>query len=117
MEVNRLRPGCPDGKVCYLGNISVYRSRAPREYGMGGAACTYWNIDRQDGTSTVWFTQHMDMPDYADIEGVNAKHCDLWALLHKAIKKGSARRGKTASASSARKRVTSKLTSSGRALA
>merc|ERR1712232_243311 len=81
MEKNR----CKD-RVCYLGNIGVFRDGSD-EYGMGGAACTYWNIDRKDDTFTVWFTQHLDMPEFTDIKAVDPKKADMWALLHSAIDK------------------------------
>merc|ERR1712194_792133 len=37
---------------------------------MGGAACTYWNIDRADETAAVWFTQNCDMPEFGDFTWV-----------------------------------------------
>merc|ERR1712146_714394 len=84
MEGNRLlKKYCGDDRVCYLGNVGTFREGAD-EYGMGGAACTYWNIDRKDDTAVVWFTQHVDMPEYADLKGVDPDKADLWKLLHNA---------------------------------
>lgn len=81
MEKNRIRKG---DKVNFLGNIGTYRHG--HEYGMGGAACTYWSIDREDETAAVWFTQHVDMPEVEEMKGVHHKKADLWAMLHKAVK-------------------------------
>eukprot|EP00439_Symbiodinium_sp_Y106_P053143 s1271_g7.t1 len=58
LEKNRMKEGVDP--VNYLGNIGTYRKNGT-EYGMGGAACTYWSIDRADDTATLWFTQHVDM--------------------------------------------------------
>merc|ERR1719491_2208478 len=75
MEVNRLlKKHNGDDRVNYIGNIGCYRDGAD-EYGHGGAACTYWNVEREDGTATVWFTQHLHCPDMP--EGG-----DLWKALH-----------------------------------
>ncbi|CAE7536298.1 unnamed protein product, partial [Symbiodinium necroappetens] len=77
LEKNRMKEGVDP--VNYLGNIGTYRKNGT-EYGMGGAACTmaqtlallqaartYWSIDRADDTATLWFTQHVDMPEVADM--------------------------------------------------
>jgi len=69
--------------VCYLGNIGTFRDGAG-EVGMGGAANTYWNIDREDGTASVWFAQHLDLPDFGDLKTVDPKKASLWDLLHSA---------------------------------
>merc|ERR1712232_934272 len=89
MEKNRLRPSDDAGRVCYLGNMGTFRDGAQGEFGMGGAACTYWNVDREDEIGTVWFTQPIDMPEFSDVKGVDPKKADLWGLLHKAVLKGS----------------------------
>ena len=81
MEKNRMKKG---DKVNFLGNIGTYRHGT--EYGMGGAACTYWSIDREDDTAVVWFTQHVDMPEVPEMKGIQDKKADLWAMLHKAVK-------------------------------
>mmetsp|Transcript_34958 Transcript_34958/g.65114 ORF Transcript_34958/g.65114 Transcript_34958/m.65114 type:complete len:152 (-) Transcript_34958:390-845(-) len=86
LEKNRMKPGVEP--VNYLGNIGTYRKNGT-EYGMGGAACTYWSVDRVDDTATLWFTQHVDMPEVADMKGINTKKADLWEMLHKAVVKGS----------------------------
>lgn len=92
MEKNRLPKNADGDRVCYLGNIGCFREGS-NEFGMGGAACTYWNIDREDETGVVWFTQHVDMPDAADLKGVNPAKADLWAVLHKAVcKSGGVKR-------------------------
>jgi len=106
MEVNRLEKKYNGtDRVCYLGNVGVFRDGA-NEYGMGGAACTYWNMDRKDGTATVWFTQHVEMPEFADLKGVDPDKADLWKLLHnakRAPKKASGAKRKRSSIASRRK--------------
>merc|ERR1712217_252418 len=88
MEVNRLEKKYNgDDRVCYLGNIGTFREGS-NEFGMGGAACTYWNICRADDTATVWFTQHVDMPEFEDLKGVDKDKADFWKTLHEAIVKG-----------------------------
>jgi len=88
METDRLKPAWGSGKVGFIGNIGVFREDGP-EYGMGGAACTYWSIDRVEEVATIWFAQHIDMPDFdtKKLRGVAADKADLWALLHEAIAK------------------------------
>jgi len=84
LEVNRLEKKYNGtDKVCYLGNVGCFRDGSD-EYGMGGAACTYWNVDRKDGTAAVWFTQHVEMPEFSDLKGVDPDKADLWKLLHDA---------------------------------
>lgn len=83
MEKNRLKKNADGDRVCFLGNIGTFREGGD-DVGMGGAACTYWNIDRKDKTGTVWFTQHIDMPD-TEPDG------DLWGALHKAVRSGQKR--------------------------
>merc|ERR1712232_907539 len=78
MEKNRLKKNDAGDRVCFLGNIGTFREGGD-DVGMGGAACTYWNIDRKDETGTVWFTQHIDMPD-------TLPQADLWRVLHKAVR-------------------------------
>merc|ERR1712107_90631 len=99
-------------RVCYLGNVGVFRGSDRRpgvdEYGMGGAACTYWNIDRKDDTATVWFTQHVEMPEFSDIPGVDEDRADLWKTLHQARKppmksSGVKRKGSPSSAGASTK--------------
>jgi len=86
MERNRVKEGDP---VNFLGNIGVFRTdKANNHYGMGGAACTYWSIDREDDVSIVWFTQHINMPEFEELKGIDAKKADLWALMHEAARKG-----------------------------
>merc|ERR1712136_665735 len=63
--------------------FGVFREDGP-EYGMGGAACTYWSIDRVEEVATIWFAQHIDTKK---LRGVAADKADLWALLHEAIAK------------------------------
>jgi len=83
MEKNRLKKNSDGDRVCFLGNIGTFREGGD-DVGMGGAACTYWNIDRKDETGTVWFTQHVDMPD-------TEPEADLWGVLHKAVRSGTKR--------------------------
>eukprot|EP00931_Biecheleriopsis_adriatica_P108113 TRINITY_DN82451_c0_g1_i1.p1 TRINITY_DN82451_c0_g1~~TRINITY_DN82451_c0_g1_i1.p1 ORF type:complete len:480 (+),score=109.36 TRINITY_DN82451_c0_g1_i1:36-1442(+) len=100
MEKNRLKKGLDP--VSFLGNISVFREGT--EYGMGGAACTYWSIDREDDVATVWFTQHVDMPEFSDLKGVDPKKADLWQVMHKAVL-AAKKRSRSASPTSASKRA------------
>merc|ERR1712185_209045 len=109
MEKNRLEKKYNGtDRVCYLGNVGCFRDKTD-EYGMGGAACTYWNVDRKDETTTVWFTQHVDMPEFADLEGVDPDKADLWKLLHEARissnKASSGKRKRSSSTSRASKKA------------
>mmetsp|Transcript_74944 Transcript_74944/g.219553 ORF Transcript_74944/g.219553 Transcript_74944/m.219553 type:complete len:474 (+) Transcript_74944:45-1466(+) len=103
MEKNRLieRTSGSD-RVCYLGNIGTFRDGSD-EYGMGGAACTYWNIDREDDTAAVWFTQNVDMPEYTDLKGVDPTKADMWAVMHDAVVKGSKRKQSVGHSSQAKR--------------
>lgn len=91
MEKNRLKPKWGKGSACYLGNIGVFRDGG-KEFGMGGAACTYWSVDREDGVACIWFTQHIDMPEFGDVEGVDAKRADLWQAVYDAVRSSAAKR-------------------------
>lgn len=86
MEKNRLKKKWGCGGASYIGNNGVFRDGG-KEVGMGGAACTYWSVDREEGVATVWFTQHLDMPMPEDMKDVDPKKADLWALMHEAIDK------------------------------
>mmetsp|Transcript_19412 Transcript_19412/g.35170 ORF Transcript_19412/g.35170 Transcript_19412/m.35170 type:complete len:455 (-) Transcript_19412:66-1430(-) len=87
MERNRLTKAVGgSNRVCYLGNIGAFR-QGGKEFGMGGAACTYWSIDRTEDVATVWFAQHVDLPDVSEVEGIDPAKADLWALLHKLVTK------------------------------
>mmetsp|Transcript_52899 Transcript_52899/g.172115 ORF Transcript_52899/g.172115 Transcript_52899/m.172115 type:complete len:508 (-) Transcript_52899:142-1665(-) len=90
MEQNRLKASWGKGMACYLGNVGVFRDGG-KEFGMGGAACTYWSIDRADDTACIWFTQHIDMPEFGDLKGVNAKRADLWQATYDAIRTKAAK--------------------------
>mmetsp|Transcript_22522 Transcript_22522/g.64830 ORF Transcript_22522/g.64830 Transcript_22522/m.64830 type:complete len:508 (+) Transcript_22522:57-1580(+) len=91
MERNRLKPSWGKGSACYLGNIGVFREGG-KEFGMGGAACTYWSVDRADDVACIWFTQHVDMPEFGDIEGVDAKRADLWQAVYDAVRSKAAKK-------------------------
>jgi len=106
MEKNRNKASWGQGSACYLGNIGVFREG--KEYGMGGAACTYWSVDHADKTACIWFTQHIDMPEVADMTGIDKTKADLWKAVHKSVVMG----GKKGSAGSAQKRKLSKAPSS-----
>eukprot|EP00929_Paragymnodinium_shiwhaense_P020510 TRINITY_DN13654_c0_g1_i1.p1 TRINITY_DN13654_c0_g1~~TRINITY_DN13654_c0_g1_i1.p1 ORF type:complete len:475 (-),score=131.10 TRINITY_DN13654_c0_g1_i1:574-1998(-) len=102
LEKNRLKAAWGSGKANYMGNIGVFREGGS-EIGMGGAACTYWSLDRKEDMATVWFTQHVDMPDFTeDLKGVNKSHADLWSLLHKTYIKAKGAKRKVTSAASSR---------------
>mmetsp|Transcript_74427 Transcript_74427/g.197693 ORF Transcript_74427/g.197693 Transcript_74427/m.197693 type:complete len:489 (-) Transcript_74427:44-1510(-) len=106
MEADRLKPSWGSGRACYIGNKGVFREA--NEYGMGGAACTYWSIDRADGVATVWFSQNVDFPEYEDMEGVDGTKADLWKVMHQAVlggrKAAGAKRPTAAGAGTAAKR-------------
>ncbi|CAK0805436.1 unnamed protein product [Prorocentrum cordatum] len=96
MEKNRLSAKTSgDDRVCYLGNIGTYREGSS-EYGMGGAACTYWNIDRADETAAVWFTQNCDMPEFDEF--TDPKKADMWAVMHQAPSRSSCQSAAAATA-------------------
>jgi len=91
MEVNRRTQWDDEdhGGQSLIGLIGSFVT-GTGDVGMGGAANTYWNIDREAGTATVWFCQHLDFwqphedPDaYADT-GLDPKHADLWGMLRSA---------------------------------
>jgi len=77
MEKNRLKASLGAGKCCYLGNIGSFRDGC--EFGMGGAAHTYWSVDRMHDVAVVWFAQHLDMGWH-----FNDPFSDLWQCLHDA---------------------------------
>jgi len=105
MEKNRTKSSWGKGSACYLGNIAVFREA--KEYGMGGAACTYWSIDHADDTACIWFTQHIDMPEVGDFEGVDKTKADMWAAVHQACVRGAK---KKSAAGGAQKRRWSQVT-------
>jgi len=103
MERNRAKKSWGQGMSCYLGNVGVFREGGT-EFGMGGAACTYWSVDRAEDVATVWFTQHVDMPNFdEDIRGVDPAKADLWLLMHNAVKRG-VKRGAGQAAPAAKRR-------------
>jgi len=78
-----------DHGVSFIGLVGSFVTGSG-DIGMGGAANTYWNIDREAGTATVWFSQHIDFwqphedPDsYADTD-LDVKAADLWGMLGRA---------------------------------
>jgi len=79
---------------------------------MGGAACTYWSLDRKEDVATIWFAQNVDFPDFGErhrFGSVDPDHADLWKLLHNAAKKGPGGKrplGAGRGASSAKRRRT-----------
>merc|ERR1719203_2611192 len=92
LEKNRNKKSWGQGEACYLCNIGAFREGG-LELGMGGAACTYWSVDRKENIATIWFTQHIDMPDPTNdgpelLGGVDPARADLWTTLHKAAKTG-----------------------------
>eukprot|EP00930_Biecheleria_cincta_P102090 TRINITY_DN9376_c0_g1_i2.p1 TRINITY_DN9376_c0_g1~~TRINITY_DN9376_c0_g1_i2.p1 ORF type:complete len:444 (+),score=65.32 TRINITY_DN9376_c0_g1_i2:58-1389(+) len=56
------------------------------EIGHGGAACTYWTIDRKTDYAIVWFTQHTDLQEWADQTTVDPKKADLWNVMFEATR-------------------------------
>merc|ERR1712187_317710 len=85
MKANKSQAGSEylSNGTSYLGDIGYFREGS-RDIGMGGAANTFWHIDRRDGFATVWFSQHLEFPDFADIKRVDADKANLWKLLHDA---------------------------------
>lgn len=82
MERDCLKPSWGQGSTNYLGMINSDRAG---EYGMGGAACTYWSVDRKNDVGTVWFTQMHNMAEFTDLKGVNPKRADLWQTIYDAV--------------------------------
>lgn len=103
MEKNRCKKAWGQGKTCYIGNIAVFREGGT-EYGMGGAACTYWSVDRAEDVAAVWFTQHCDMPDYPELTGVDVKRADLWAAMYDAVRSKRLKQAKGTGAAAAKAR-------------
>lgn len=87
MEKNRLKKSWGQGSACYIGNVGVFRDGG-KEFGMGGAACTYWSVDRADGVATVWFAQNVDMKDAADMQGIRTDRADMWKAMYEAVRTG-----------------------------
>lgn len=102
MERNRIKPD--QDPVNFLGNIGVFK-KGGTEYGMGGAGCTYWSIDREDDVHVVWFTQHIDMPDFTELKGIDPKKADLWGMMHKAVIKGRKLKKGASKASKSKKKA------------
>ncbi|CAJ1430789.1 unnamed protein product [Effrenium voratum] len=65
-------------RQCLLGALAGFSGE---EFGWGGAACTYWSVDRKEDTAVVWFTQHLDMPEWEDQSIVNKDEADIWTVL------------------------------------
>lgn len=52
-----------------------------KEIGHGGAATTYWTLDRKMGYSIVWFTQNVDMVEWEDQKIVDPSKADIWKVM------------------------------------
>jgi CubicO group peptidase (beta-lactamase class C family) len=52
-----------------------------KEIGHGGAATTYWTLDRKMGYAIVWFTQNVDMVEWTDQKVVDPAKADLWRVM------------------------------------
>ncbi|CAE7881698.1 unnamed protein product, partial [Symbiodinium sp. KB8] len=65
-------------KQCLLGALAGFSGH---EFGWGGAACTYWSVDRKENNAIVWFTQHIDMPEWEDQSVVSKEEADIWTVL------------------------------------
>ncbi|CAK9117901.1 unnamed protein product [Durusdinium trenchii] len=72
-------------RQCLLGALAGFSGK---EFGWGGAACTYWSVDRKESNAIVWFTQHLDMPEWEDQDEVDKEEADIWTVL----KNGALRR-------------------------
>lgn len=124
MPAGRKDPGLAnEERQCLLGALAGFSGK---EFGWGGAACTYWSapvlklshgnsweilnsmgklfptwsvwsmeiywknlqawrvwwfwsqVDRKEGNAIVWFTQHLDMPEWEDQDIVNKEEADTW---------------------------------------
>lgn len=111
LEKNRLKKSWGSGQACYLGNVGVFRDGGP-EVGMGGAACTYWSVDRVDDVATVWFTQNNDFPEL-DADGV-PPNADIWKMLHKAVARSPTKRKANRRARGTKKRRLSSPSAKGK---
>lgn len=79
LELPRKDPGLAnEERQCLLGALAGFSGK---EFGWGGAACTYWSVDRKEGNAIVWFTQHLDMPEWEDQDIVNKEEADIWTVL------------------------------------
>jgi CubicO group peptidase (beta-lactamase class C family) len=83
MEEQQLDPAlAKEEKQCMFGALGGFSGE---EFGWGGAACTYWSLDRKAENAIVWFTQHLDMPEWEDQKIVAAAKADIWTVLHKGV--------------------------------
>jgi len=57
-----------------------------KEIGHGGAATTYWTLDRKMGYAIVWFTQNVDMVEWEDQKIVDPTKADLWKVMFDSTK-------------------------------
>jgi len=73
-------------RQCLLGALGGFSGE---EFGWGGAACTYWSVDNKAENAIVWFTQHLDMPEWEDQTAVNKDEADIWTVLKKGTKRRS----------------------------
>eukprot|EP00928_Gymnodinium_smaydae_P075509 TRINITY_DN58537_c0_g1_i1.p1 TRINITY_DN58537_c0_g1~~TRINITY_DN58537_c0_g1_i1.p1 ORF type:complete len:513 (+),score=50.03 TRINITY_DN58537_c0_g1_i1:132-1670(+) len=85
METNRKDSGLVgEERQCLLGALAGFSGE---EFGWGGAACTYWSVDRKEDNAIVWFTQHIDMQEWEDQVVVNKEHADIWTVLCKGTRR------------------------------
>lgn len=83
MEEQQLDPAlAKEERQCLFGQLGGFSGE---EFGWGGAACTYWSLDRKSGNAIVWFTQHLDMPEWEDQDIVDASKADIWTVLHQGV--------------------------------
>jgi len=66
--------------------LGGFQGPSGEDFGTGGAACTYWSVDRKEDTAIVWFTQHVDMQEWADQGALKKEEADLWAVLYNATR-------------------------------
>lgn len=102
MEKNRSKRSLGE-PACYLG---VVDEEGGTEFGMGGAANDFWSVDRRDEVAVVWFAQHFDLPEFAElkVKGAHPDKADIWKVMHEAVKKGVRKRPASARVSAAPKR-------------
>merc|ERR1712187_764887 len=81
MEEEQLDPAlAKEERQCLLGALGGFSGE---EFGWGGAASTYWSLDRKSENAIVWFTQHVDMPEWEYQNVGDASKADIWTVLQK----------------------------------
>lgn len=86
MEKDQLDPAFgQQERQCLFGVLGGFSGE---EFGWGGAACTYWSLDRKEDYAIVWFAQYVDMPEWEEQKKVDPAKADIWSVLNKAMHSG-----------------------------